>query len=309
MVRVAGSSGAYRRAVAVVLAIVLLLAAVPGVAVAETRAGGSIVVEADETIDSDLEAFGGSITIYGTVDGDVQAFGGTVRIEGTVTGDVSASAGSVVIGREARIGGNLKSAADDVTIAGTVRGTVTVSAETITLTDGAIIGGDVEYDGTLGRDSGAVIRGTVSERSGFGIGSMLGISIPSWIPPVCFFATGLLAAVFLLAVFPDFSAGVARDVTMDPLRAGGAGILALVGVPVAIGLLSVTLIGIPLALAGLGAYLLSLWLGACTVDMRSASSSCHARQSRTAGSHCWLDFWQSQYWYASPSSATRSIRS
>lgn len=254
-------SGAYRRHVVTILAIVVLLTAMPGVALAETRAGGAVVVGADETVDGDLEAFGGSITVRGTVDGDVQAVGGTVQIEGTVTGDVSVTAGSVVIGPDATIEGSLEGAAGDVTIAGNVAGNVEIGAGTIAVTDTAVLGGDLAYDGTLDQAPGASISGEVSQQAGLGDPSMFGTSIPAWLPGVYVFATGLLMAVILLAVFPAFSRDVADGVIHSPGRSVGVGLLALISVPIALMGLILTLVGIPLAVIGLIVSLIGLWIG------------------------------------------------
>jgi len=83
------------RGIALLLALLVVLAVVPGVAAAESRSGGTVVVAEGETIDENLEAFGGTIVVHGTVNGDLSAFGGDVLVTGDVTGDVSVFAGNV----------------------------------------------------------------------------------------------------------------------------------------------------------------------------------------------------------------------
>ena len=61
------------------------------------RAGESIVVEADETIEDDLYLFGTSVTIEADVPGDVVAFGSSVTITGDVGGDVLAGTSNLRI--------------------------------------------------------------------------------------------------------------------------------------------------------------------------------------------------------------------
>jgi len=254
----------FRRNVRTITALVvvfLLLASIPGTAFAETRTGGSVVVGADETVAGDLDVFAGSVAIHGTVEGDVRAVGGTVRIDGTVTGNVSATAGSVVIGPDATIEGSLTGAGGDVTIAGSVQGDVQVGAEIVRVTETAEIAGNLEYGGTLERASGASIAGTISADSDLGFDSPLGFSIPSWIVGIYAFMVGLLGAVILLGLFPDFSGSVATAGTAQPLRSGAIGIVALVGIPVGLVVLVLTIVGIPLALIGLFIYLLGLWVG------------------------------------------------
>ncbi|WEL17406.1 putative membrane protein related to bactofilin [Halorhabdus sp. SVX81] len=249
------------RTITAVVVVVLLLASIPGTALAETRTGGSVVVGADETVDGDLTVFAGSVVIDGTVEGNVQAVGGSVRIGGTVTGDVSVTAGSVVIGPNATIEGSLQGAGGDVVIAGTITDDVQVGAETITVTETAVINGEFTYDGSLDRASGASIAGTVSADADLGFDSPLDVSIPGWIISAYAFMVGLLGAVVLLGLFPEFSRSVASAATDDPLRTGGAGVLAVVGIPVGLLVLVLTLVGIPLALIGLFVYLIGLWVG------------------------------------------------
>lgn len=61
------------------------------------RMGGNITVQADEHIDGDVVAVGGSVRILGSVDGDVSAIGGTVRLgpDAVVDGDVTVVGGRI----------------------------------------------------------------------------------------------------------------------------------------------------------------------------------------------------------------------
>lgn len=247
-----------------ILALVVVAVAVgPGVAAAQERTGGSVVVGPDETVDGDLEAVGGSVVVEGRVTGDLDASAGSVRIEGTVDGDVSAAAGSVDVGPDARIGGDLEATGGSVSIAGAVDGNVEAAAETITLASSAEVGGDLTYAGDLVREDGATVGGTVSQGD---VGPTAFDSDVPAAPDWAFSAYGLLVNALLGAVllfaFPGFSSGVAARATDTPLRSGGVGLLALVGIPVALVLSMVTIVGIPLALAGLLLYGLLVWVGA-----------------------------------------------
>jgi cytoskeletal protein CcmA (bactofilin family) len=245
---------------------VLLLAAiavVPGVAAAEDRAEGTIIVEDNETIDGDLDAFGGTVVVRGTVDGDLSAFAGTVQVDGRVTGDVSAFAGNVVLGPNGTVDGNFSAATGSVIIAGTVGGDVEAATEEVSLADTAVVFGDVTYDGTLDRAAGATVAGTVSEGdvsvSPFGDADS---PVPPWVFDVYGFLTNLALGAVLLLAIPAFSNRTVRQALDDPVRTGGIGLLALVAVPVALALLAVTIVGLPLSLFGLVAYVLALWIGA-----------------------------------------------
>ena len=68
-----------------------------------------------------------------------------------------------------------------------------------------------------------------------------------------------LGAALLLAV-PRFTSVVTAVGAQKTLRSGGVGLLALVGVPVALLVVALTVVGIPLSLAGLVAFALLLWV-------------------------------------------------
>jgi len=269
-----------RRTIPALLAVCLLVVALPGIAVADTRSGGTVTVGPDETVEGDLESFGGTVVIEGTVTGDVQAFGGTVVVDGTVDGSVEAFAGTVEIGGTvegdveaaggavtiadgARIGDDLSVGASSVTVDGAVAGDAEIGAERIVLGPTAEIGGDLTYDGQLERADGATVGGSVSRNSEVSAGpSGPGISLPSGSFTVYGVLVNLLAGAVLLVAFPRFSTAVADGATDDPLRSGAFGLLALVAVPLLCLLLLVTVVGIPLSLAGLIGYVFLVWAGA-----------------------------------------------
>lgn len=264
--------------------LVLVLSVVPGVAVAETRSGGSVVVERGETVNGDLEAFGGSVIVRGTVTGDVSAFAGDIRIEGQVAGNVEAAGGSIDVGPDATVGGNLQASAGSVRIAGTVAGDVEAAAETVTVADGGTIGGDLEagaetvrlasgssvagavrYGGELDRADGAAVGGRTVQDEGLVVdGPFVGDvpRIPVWVGTVYGFLVNAALGVLLLAAFPGFSRRVAAQATGSPLRSGGIGFLTLIAVPLGLVVLALTLVGIPLSLIGALLFALMLWVGA-----------------------------------------------
>jgi cytoskeletal protein CcmA (bactofilin family) len=269
------SSRAPRLLILLVVATVAV-GTVPGLAAAETRAGGTVVVGADETT-GDLEVFGGDVTVRGTVDGDLRAFGGNVRIEGTVTGDVEAAAGNVYISgtvdgdvrmgagnvqltESASVGGNLEAGAGTVIIAGTVGGNATVGAETVTLAPTASIGGALEYDGTLDRADGAQVGGSVTRNADLSVGGPIP-QVPDFFFSAYFLVVNFVLGAILLLAFPGFSRGLVDRTRDRPGVTGVVGLGALIATPVALVLVAITIVGIPISLVGLGAYLVSIWLG------------------------------------------------
>lgn len=272
---------------AIVLAVVVLaLAATPVASAQSVESGGSVTVPPDTTregnlstmsgtvvvegtLDGNLEGVTGSVLITGTVTGDVQTSAGSVTISGTVDGDVEAAAGAVTVGRDGRVGGSLRTGSGSLTIDGAVDGDVEAGAETFTVGETAAIGGDVRYDAeTVSIADGATVAGTVEQVDDIAVDAGLPLVGPvdfegALFPPGLFATFGLLinavlGAVLLLAA-PGFARRVTETGTGDAPKSLGVGLLALVGTPVVLLLLTITVVGIPLALAGFTLYLLVLW--------------------------------------------------
>lgn len=138
-----------RRTFVVALTAMLVFTAVAGVAIAQEpdlladkfRTSDTVVIGADETVDGDVYAFAGSVSVRGTVTGDLIAFGGDVTIDGTVEGDVWAGAGSVTV--NGSVGGDVRVAGGQVRINGTVGEDVLAGTGTLGV-DGSV-GEDVIF--------------------------------------------------------------------------------------------------------------------------------------------------------------------
>lgn len=276
----------WRKAVALVVSAVLLLSLGSGVAAAQSfeGAGGTVVVEADETYEN-VEAVSGSIVVRGTVTGDVsgaagnihvaesgtvegsiEAAAGTLRIDGTVGDDVDVGGGHVEVSETGRIGGDLTAGAGFLRVNGAVGGDVRAGAETIVIGPNADVGGEFRYDAeNFDRDENATVAGGVVEDA-----SLVGNVGPTGeffsVPPVLVAVYGLLVNLLLgavlLAAFPAFSSNVADSVAHDTVASGGVGLLTLIAVPIALVLVAITIIGIPLAVVGALVFALLLWIGA-----------------------------------------------
>ncbi|MFB6359883.1 MAG: polymer-forming cytoskeletal protein [Halobacteriales archaeon] len=269
----------HRTAGVLLVGLLVVLATVPGLAMAAPvqGVGGTIVVAADETVDSveaaggtvivrgtvtgDVDAAAGSIIIAGTVEGDVSAGAGSVEITGQVDGDVSVGTGSLMIGEEAVIGGQLKAGAGSARIAGTVVGDVELGAGSIVLEPTATFQGDVRYDGDLD-DQGATIEGALIRDSSIGESQFRPFSgFGSTLFDVYGFLVTLVLGAVLLLVFPDGSRKLSRRLRDEPLSTGLYGLVALVGIPILLVLVAITIIGIPLAIIGALLFALTLWVG------------------------------------------------
>ncbi|MUV85444.1 cell shape determination protein CcmA [Natronomonas sp. CBA1123] len=270
-----------RRGVVVVLVAMLLLSTVAGVAAAQSVQGASetIVVEEGQTVSS-VEAFAGTIVIRGTVTGDVSGAAGTihvaesgrvggsisaaagdVRIEGKVGGDVSAGSGNFQVTETATIGGDVNVGAEYVRIDGRIDGDGRVGAETIVLGPNADIGGEFRYDANeFTQDPAATVAGGVVEDSSLR-GDVGAFSLPNWVAWVYGLIANLLLGAILLALFPAFSARLAGRVSDEPAKTGGVGLLTLVGGPILLALVAITIIGIPFAILGAIAFGFAIWVG------------------------------------------------
>ncbi|QCC49688.1 bactofilin family protein [Halobellus limi] len=270
-----------RRGVVVVLVAVLLLSTVTGVAAAQSVRGasGTIVVEEGETVSS-VDALAGSIVVRGTVTGDVSGAAGTihvaesgrvggsisgaagdVRIDGEVGGDLSAGSGNVQVTEIATIGGDVSVGAGSVRIDGQIDGDVRVGAETIVLGPNADIGGEFRYDAAdFTQDPAATVAGGVVEDPNLR-GNVGTFTLPNWVTTGYSLLANLLLGAILLALFPAFSARLAGRVSEEPAKTGGVGLLTLVGGPILLVLIAITIIGIPLAVLGAIAFGLAIWVG------------------------------------------------
>ena len=274
-----------RRIATVLVVIALLVPLATGIGAAQSFEGasGAVVVDEGETVDGidgvagtivvrgtvtgDLSGAAGSIHIAetGQVDGNVEVAAGTVIVDGTVGGDVELGAGSFELTDTGRVDGSLDVGAGSIDIDGTVGGDVRAAADTVALGPNADIGGEFRYDAETFTESpdASVAGGVVEDTSlrgdtGIAFGTDLA---PSWFGSVYGLATSLVLGGLLLIAFPRFSRGVSDRVGDDPLISGSAGLLVLIGAPILLVLVAITIVGIPFALIGTVAYIVALWVG------------------------------------------------
>jgi len=130
--------------VALVVALLVVIAVVPGTAAARTQVGVSVVVERGETV-GDVTAAAGSVLVLGTVEGDVTALAGNVVVNGEVTGDVTAVGGNVDVTGEVR--GTVRGFAVNAGLDGSVDGGVEMIVGFLAV--GGRVGGPVDATGVF----------------------------------------------------------------------------------------------------------------------------------------------------------------
>ncbi|MEJ8839545.1 bactofilin family protein [Ramlibacter sp. AN1133] len=247
-------------------------------------AGGRVLV--DQAVGGDLLAAGGAVEVRAPVAEDARVVGGDVTLRSRVGGELFATGGHVALGPEAsvggrtalyggtvsiagRLGGELEVAAQKVTLDGEVQGDVRINAEDIELGPAARIGGGLRYvsgselkmapgariGGVITHDADAAAQGRGGPAAHRGAeGFFLAGGVVSYL------ALLACAAVFLLLA-PVFAAQAPRRIQAHPWRALGAGLLALVAVPLLAALLFITVLGIPLGIAVMALYPVLLLAG------------------------------------------------
>ena len=219
---------------------------------------------------------GGQQHLAGEVEGSARVAGGDVRVDAIVGRNATLAGGSVRLGESAVVGGNgyvaggrvemvgvveghLRATGGDIFIDGVVDGDVNVEAGELRVGPGAEVGGDLHHrlpPEHVELDPAADIGGEV-------------VSLPprEAVPALGWWAVRVLWAVgflftgaILVAVFPGIAVGVSRALEGRPGASAGVGILGLVGIPILVGIILVTVVGIPLGLMLLAAFVALLYL-------------------------------------------------
>jgi hypothetical protein len=215
---------------AVLFLITVALALLPGAALAQDpdaegglllRVNGDVRLPAGESSDT-IIVINGDAVVDGSVTGALVVVNGDATVNGRVDEEVVVINGTVTLGETARVGGDVALVRSDLT-----------------------------------RAPGAVVEGTVEERSEFGFGRAGAVfSFLVWLG---FTLVVLLAGLLFAAV-----AGrqLTRAATLLTSSVGGTllgAVLVWVGIPILAVLAFVTLVGIPLGLALLLFLLPALW--------------------------------------------------
>jgi len=279
-------------AVAVVLAVLLVLVTVPGVASAETTVRPVVTVPAGETLEEDLTAAALRVVVRGTVDGDVTALAGQVVVRGEVTGDVTAIAARVeaggrvggdvtaVAGRTTVVGeaGGLTAAGGRVSVAGRVRGATEAAGGVVAVEESGTVEGRLRttalrtwVNGSVRGGAPATLAGSdgptlrplaggetaIPAQVGLRPGRRLGLSLFE----VYRFLANLVLGAVLVGLFPRFSERLAGVAVRDPIRTWLVGLGVTVVGPLVLVLFGLSLFGVPIALAGTALYLVASWVG------------------------------------------------
>jgi len=136
-----------------------------GASAADLRQGPSVTISRGQTINDDIYAAGGTISIDGNVNGSVIAAGGTITVSGTVSRDVMVAGGTINV--TGKVGGSIRAAGGNLTINGPVEQDVVVTGGTVDIASGGTIGRDLVIAGGT-----ATVAAPVARRVTMGAGDL-----------------------------------------------------------------------------------------------------------------------------------------
>jgi hypothetical protein len=125
-------------------------------AAADLRRGNDVTVGPGETVNDDIYAGAGTISINGTVNGNVIVGGGTITVSGNVTRDLILGGGTINV--TGHIGGSIIAAGGNLTINGPVAQDVVVTGGMINVGSGSTIGRDLVVAGGTATVSAPIAR-------------------------------------------------------------------------------------------------------------------------------------------------------
>lgn len=236
---------------------------------------GAAEIELESFVSDDIRIFGGTAHVYKGCAGDLLIFAGTVRIhdQARIGGDLIVFGGEIVM--EGNVQGNLKIYGGTIEIGGSVVG------------DAVVKGGELYFSGSVAGESElAVDELDLAQQASFGqtvrywtsageidFGSATAIfdeslaedrNEQSWNAWgfLGFFVLTLLASL-LLSLILVFAFGkyfdlAAHHVKTDYFKSFGFGLIYVLGLPIAIFILMITVIGIPIGLLATSLYIFTL---------------------------------------------------
>jgi hypothetical protein len=126
------------------------------VSAADLRQGNDVTVGPAETINDDIYAGAGTISVSGTVNGNVIAGGGTITVSGNITRDLIVGGGTINV--TGHVGGSIIAAGGNLTINGPVAQDIVVTGGMIDIGSGATIGRDLVVAGGTATVSAPIAR-------------------------------------------------------------------------------------------------------------------------------------------------------
>ncbi len=257
-------------------------------------AGGQVLVRGP--VDGDVIAAGGEVRLEGPVGQSIRAAGGSLELRNVVAGDVVAAAGRLITAGDlqakgdtaltggelvlgGRLGRSLRAGAGSLTLNGEVAGPASLTAPDLHVASRAVIAGPLEVATRAARPiaAGATLRGPVTQRT---LTEPAGPGFGGWLFG---FLMALTAGITLLWLLPEAADRSGEAAARAPGWRMLAGLLALIGAPLAAALAMVTVVGIPLGLILLAGYLVALYLAQLVVAWTAGRRLFELGQARVIG--------------------------
>ncbi len=235
----------------------------------------------------DVWVLGNTVALSGPVAGHARVVAQTLTVSGVLDQDLSAVASVARITTNAAIRGAVDLVAEQAslegsfhgrarilarsaTLAGTYADTVRVIADDIIVLPGTRIAGDLVYTSPreLFLDRSVLLGGELKRREAAAPPEK---TWRDWIGIAAAQSARALAAmlcgVAFIALFPRLAGRSVRHLHRTPVRCALRGLAAALGLPLAAGLLALTLVGLPLALLLAGLWLAGLYLAKVAVGL------------------------------------------
>lgn len=271
---------------------------------AEFFGGDQVVIPPERTIEGSIFAGGESVVIQGHIKGDVYCAGKEIVISGEVEGDVLCGGQKITlegnVHGDARVGGQL------ISFSGNIDGNITTGGQTVSLLETASISGELvaaaqnmriwgdvkqgvtgwaektDIYGNIGKNvdintetlnitETASIAGTITRREpSKKIDQPKQNRLPQRWNGGAYIIISLLTGGLLLLVSREKMLWLLGAFESRWVNIFGWGLLASIGIPIALILVAITIIGIPFSLIGVflfallyfvGRSLIALWVG------------------------------------------------
>ncbi len=196
--------------------------------------------------------------------GDKFILGDTFRLKygETLNGNLVVVGGTVNIEKGAQVNGDIVLTGGTINITGSVKGDIVAIGGAVSLDDTAIVDGDISAVGaSIKRSDGAQISGQITEQGPLQLdlnqgGQNIPVkNTPSMLEKILAIAFESLAmaalAVVLGLIFPNQIKRVAQTLNNEFWVSGGVGIITIIGAPIVLVIMTITIILIPVMIFSL----------------------------------------------------------
>lgn len=246
--------------------------------VTENFYGGAQTITIDGTVRGDILACAAEVELTGVAESGMRGAAGSIIVRGVVYGDLVLSGGQLTIAPEAVIDGDVIFAGGKIEMAGTVRGKLTGAVEdfmlagtverdidltvskSLTLDPNARVGGNLTYrrKQPMKLENTDIVTGEITFKE---VEQKSGTGRFRWIMRIGLWLSTVIVGLVMIAVAKTPVQNVLDQTRQRPMAALGAGLLALIGTPIAAIIACVLVLPIPLGIILLVGLIVGIYLG------------------------------------------------